>query len=36
MSTKDGERLPHKRILIYFNVNECICQGWQVLFLCPE
>ena len=34
MSIKDGDRLPHRRISIYFNINESICQGWQVLFLC--
>ena len=32
MSIKDGDRLPHRRISIYFNINESICQGWQVLF----
>ena len=36
MSIRDGERLPHRRISTYFNDNESICQGRQVLFLCPE
>ena len=35
MSTKDGNRLPHRRISIYFNFNENICQEWQVLFFVP-
>ena len=32
MSIRDGDRLPHRRISTYFNINESICQDGRCFF----
>lgn len=33
MSIRDGDRLPHRRISTYFNINESICQDGRCFFV---